>query len=820
VTSRFVAIHGHFYQPPRENPWLEAVEVEDSAQPFHDWNARVAAECYAPNTAARRMGPDQRIVDIVNNFDHISFDIGPTLFHWLARARPEVAARIVEADRRSAAARDGHGNAIAQVYGHAIMPLASRRDKVTQVRWGLADFRHRFGREAEGMWLAETAADSETLEVLAEQGVRFTILAPRQAARVRATPADPWRDLHGDIDPSRPYRWQSPAGPTLALFFYDGPVSQAVAFEGLLESGDAFAARLVRAFDDGRSGIQLAHVATDGESYGHHHRFGEMALAAACHRLAQEPGVALTNHAAFLAVRPPTDDVEIVERSSWSCVHGVERWRADCGCSSGQRGVHQRWRGPLREAFDWLRDRLDALFEARAAPLLRDPWAARDDYVSVILDRGETARAAFLRDHGRASLSATDHVTVWKLCELERQRLLMYASCGWFFDDISGVEAVLVMRCAARAIQLARELGGPPDLEAGFVTRLGSAPSNVGAWRSGDEVYRRAALPAAADLRRVIAHHAIAAAIDPAPPDGTLSRAFRLSRLEWQREAHGDVLLGLGRVRAVSDVTGEAEEADVAVLSAGGHEVRCVVAGAGDPPGLAETARELVRRWSGDRLPGLPHALARHAGSRLYGIEDLFADDRRRVLAVLTEGRLQQIEETCRRLFEASRALIRDLRAAGAPVPEPLAMISQHVLRQAVLRELGTLADGDGARPRVEALVEEARELGAELALDRAGGPGHIARAVLRRLARSGDSPAVEDVRAITELLDLGHRLGCAPLLWDAQNWFLDLWRSADAPARGRLLPLGEALGFRLDGSGPPGSDSAGSVLHSSLGPA
>jgi len=799
TAPRLVAIHGHFYQPPRENPWLEAVEVEDAASPFHDWNARVTAECYAPNTAARRMGPDNRIVDIVNNFEHISFDIGPTLFQWLGAARPDVHARIVEADRRSAAARGGHGNAIAQVYGHAIMPLAMRRDKVTQVRWGLADFRHRFGREAEGMWLAETAVDSETLDVLAEHGVGFTILAPRQAARFRSAAGDPWRDVRGGIDPSRAYRWRSPAGPAMALFFYDGPVSQAIAFEGLLDSGDAFAARLIQAFDEQRPGAQLVHVATDGESYGHHHRFGEMALAAACHRLSEEPGVALTNHGAFLAAHPPTDEVEIVERSSWSCVHGVERWRADCGCSAGRPGWHQRWRGPLREALDWVRDRLDAFFEARAAALLRDPWAARDDYIRVILDRTDAATAGFLHDHGRPSLSDADRVLVWKLCELQRQRLLMYASCGWFFDDVSGAEAVLVMRCAARAIQLARELGGPSDLEAGFVERLESAPSNVAAWGSGDVVYRRRVLPAVADLRRVIADYAIAASIEPGAPDEATVYAYRVSRLEWQREAHGDVSFGIGRVRAVSAVTTETEEAGVAVLHTGGREPHCVVGNVGDAASFGVAARDLVRRFAGDNPAELRQALARHFGGQAYGIQDLFLDERRRVLSVVTEGRLDRLEETYRRLYEENRPLMQDLRAADAPLPEPLALIVRHVLQRAVLRELETLADGDDPRPRIDALIGDARGLGVDLGLDRAGASGRIARAVLLRLARLGGTPTVEEVREIVDLLEFGRRLGCAPGLWDVQNWFLDRWRSADARSRAPLAALGHALGFRLD---------------------
>ena len=329
--NRAIIIHGHFYQPPRENPWLEAVEVQDSAAPFHDWNERVTAECYAPNTAARRVDDKNRVLDIGNNFEKISFNIGPTLFAWLERHRPDVYAKIIEADRASVEAR-GHGNACGQVFNHMIMPLATRRDKVTQVRWGIEDFRARFGREPEGFWLPETAVDNESLEVLAEAGVKFTILAPYQALRVRPLDTEAWEDAGGGIDPSRAYRWQGPRGLSLAVFFYDGHISRAIAFERLLERAENLVAWLNAAFSDARTWPQLVHCATDGETYGHHSRFGEMALAAAAQQIEAEGTVTLTNYAAFLAANPPTHEVEIREQTSWSCAHGIERWRADCNC--------------------------------------------------------------------------------------------------------------------------------------------------------------------------------------------------------------------------------------------------------------------------------------------------------------------------------------------------------------------------------------------------------------------------------------------------------------------------------------------------------
>jgi len=793
---RYIAIHGHFYQPPRENPWLEAIEVQDSAYPYHDWNARVAAECYGPNTAARRVDARNRIIDIVNNFERISFNVGPTLLGWLAAERPDVYARIVEADRASAAARSGHGNAIAQPYNHVILPLASRRDRVTQVRWGIADFRHRFGRDPEGMWLPETAVDRETLEILAEHGIAFTILAPRQAARVRPAPDADWQDIAAGIDPSQPYRVDVGGGRSLALFFYDGPISHAVAFEGLLRSGDAFAARLLAGFDDRRAHVQLVHIATDGESYGHHHRFGEMALAAALHRIEREGQAILTNYGAFLAAYPPTAQVEVVEGSSWSCAHGVERWRADCGCNTGRPGWHQRWRAPLREALDWLRDQVDPFFEARAAGLLKDPWAARDDYIHVILDRSPGNVAAYLARHQLRALGYVEQVEAMKLLELQRQRLLMYTSCGWFFDDISGIETVQVLKYAARALQLLRELGGG-DLEEAFTRRLAAAPSNVPEFGSGDVVYRRAVLPAVVDLRRVIAHYAIAAPYEAYGADAAVY-AYTVSRLEWHRESYGDTSLTVGRVRVTSEVTTETEEAAVAVLHFGGHDFHCGVCAVLDVQEFAAIRDELFQRFSGHSLSEVVRALDRHFPGKAYGIRDLFLEERRRILAFVTEGVLRRFEETYRHLYEETRRLLQYLREADAPAPEALALAARYVLRRDLERALPGLAEDGEIPERIHELLGEARLLGIDLALERERTAPHLERALLVRMSRLAEGISPERVERTLAVLRLAESVGVAPDLWAAQNRFFQLWRQQDAETRGVLMPLAAGLGFGL----------------------
>jgi alpha-amylase/alpha-mannosidase (GH57 family) len=802
---RAVVIHGHFYQPPRENPWLECVEIQDSAHPFHDWNARVAAECYGPNTAARRVDADNRIVDIVNNFTRISFNVGPTLLSWLETARPDVYAAIIEADRESRARR-GHGNAIAQAYGHAILPLASRRDKVTQVRWGLADFRHRFGRKAAGMWLPETAVDRETLEVLADEGVGFTILAPHQAARVRERSGDEWRPVGAAVDPSRPYRFEFRRGRALTLFFYDGPISSAVAFEGLLRSGDQFAARLLQGFDDRRTWPELVHVATDGESYGHHHRFGEMALAACCERLERGGEVELTNYAAYLASLPAprhAAQVEIVGPSSWSCPHGVERWRADCGCRVGHPGWHQRWRAPLREALEWLRDAVDPLYEARAGAVLKDPWAARDDYIHVVLDRRPASVAAFLARHQLHPLDGAQRVLALTALELQRHRLLMDTSCGWFFDELSGLEGVQVLRYACRVVQLARALGADAGLEDAFVERLGAAPSNLPDLGTGDVVYRRFVLPAAADLRRVAAHYAIS---QPFEEYGETARlyAFRVDRLGWQREVDGERALAVGRLRVTAELTGETADATVAVLHVGGHDFHAAVRTDLGPDTARQAEEALFRCFGNHGLTEVVRELDSRFDGRSYAVPDLFLEERRRLLTRVTEDVLLRFEETYRRLYEENRRLMRYLRDADVPAPDALALAARYVLERRVEREVALLADEADPAPsaaRIGELLTEARSLGIALAVDPRRTARHLEAALLAAIARLEEG--LDSVATATALcvLDLGTDLGAGgPDLWTAQNRVFRLGRGMSATEGvASLAPLAARLGLRLE---------------------
>ncbi|MHB9156179.1 MAG: DUF3536 domain-containing protein, partial [Endomicrobiales bacterium] len=460
--EKFVCIHGHFYQPPRENPWLEEIELQDSAYPYHDWNERINAECYAPNTASRILTPDGKVVIIGNNYSKISFNFGPTLLSWMEKHARDVYNEIIDADCRSRGLFSGHGSALAQAYNHMIMPLANRRDKYTQVLWGIRDFQKRFSRSPEGMWLPETAVDLETLDIMAELGITFTLLSPRQAKSVRKISGTSWQDATGGrVDPRMPYRCALPSGRTISLFFYDGPIAQEIAFGNLLSNGEGFAERLLSAFAENGVPAQLVHTATDGETYGHHHKYGDMALGYCLQYIETNKPARITNFGEYLERFPPAHEAEIFENSSWSCVHGVERWRANCGCNSGTHpGWKQEWRRPLREALDWLRDTLVHMYEEEASRYLSDPWAARNDYISVILDRSPENTGRFIREHASGEVKGDGRARLLKLLEMQRNAMLMYTSCGWFFDEISGIETVQVLQYACRAIQLSQELSG------------------------------------------------------------------------------------------------------------------------------------------------------------------------------------------------------------------------------------------------------------------------------------------------------------------------------------------------------------------------
>ena len=684
--DRYVCIHCHFYQPPRENPWLEAVEVQDSAEPYHDWNERVTAECYRPNAHARILDGGS-IRQIVNNYASISFNFGPTLLSWLEEKAPDTYAAILEADRQSRESRSGHGNALAQVYNHIIMPLANPRDRHTQVVWGIRDFQTRFGRDPEGMWLSETAADLDTLEALADNGIRYSVLAPNQARGVRKLGhGGKFRNVESaKIDPTRAYLLKLPSGRTINLFFYDGPVSQAVAFEKLLDNGENFAKRILGGFADTRDWPQLMHIATDGETYGHHHRFGEMALAFALQYIENEGQARLTNYGEFLEKHPPTHEVEIINNTSWSCAHGVERWRSDCGCNTGgDSDWNQAWRAPLRAALDTLRDELAPEYERAAAELLKKPWAARDASIDVILGRSDQNLAAFFHEQAAHELNHDEQVRALELLEMQRHALLMYTSCGWFFSELSGIETVQVIMYAGRALQLAQTLFGD-GLEQRFLGRLAVAVSNLPEHGNGAQIYDKWVKPARIDLPDVGAHYAISSLFDPREQLKSIF-CYDIEVKQERRSVSGSAQLALGQIAVHSRITTEAADLTYGVLRFGDHNVSAGIRKLRGEKEFMETAANALGAFQVADLPAALRSLDRHFEGTSYSLRSLFKDEQRRVLGQILRSTMEEVESAYGQVYEHHASLIDFFGEIGAPIPPILRHTSEFVLNARIRR--------------------------------------------------------------------------------------------------------------------------------------
>jgi alpha-amylase/alpha-mannosidase (GH57 family) len=842
--NRYVCVHGHFYQPPRENPWLETVEVQDSAAPYHDWNDRIAAECYAPNGASRITDRKNEIVRIVNNYARMSFNFGPTLLKWLADKAPRTYRRILDADIASAHRYGGHGSSVAQVYNHIIMPLASRRDARTQIRWGIADFEFRFSRRPEGMWLAETAVNRDVLDLMAAEGIKFTILAPHQCARIRNIPQpqagtpdallptesaeasnspsdNHWTETpSGTVDTTRPYRISLDQGRSIAVFFYDGPASRAVAFEGLLNSGEAFGSRLLSGFrpqsSDSVGKAELSHIATDGESYGHHHKYGEMALSYAMHWIESNGHARLTNHGEFLAKFPPEWEAEVVEDTSWSCVHGVERWRSNCGCNGGKPGWNQEWRAPLREALDFLRDSTAPLAEQFAAPLLTNLWAARDAYIDVVHDRSVASKERFFARHATHTLSPEERVAVIELLELQRHTQLMYTSCGWFFDELSGIETIQIIAYAGRVLQLARKLFGDTalfgspglTLEEAFLNILARAKSNLPDMGTGADIYRRYVTGIRIGLDQVGAHYAISSIFRSYPEDGELF-CFDLHRDAHESFTSGRGKVALGRATIRSRITEEAEDIFFAVLHLGDQNLSAAVRrySKQNPDDLAAFSAfsadvgTAIRRAN---LPDVVRLIDRFFGTLAYSLTSLFADEQHRILRTILDRTLAEMEESLRKIYDDHASLLRYLTQSGVAAPPALAIAANFAinssLRRAIEADNFDLAE-------IEALFTRAAadQITLDIPVLAFTAAERMKRAMVALEAAASTDQSM--MAALRTALAVATGLRSMPFdvnLWQAQNIWNDLFLRSDrnywSPEwKLAFKKLGEALYIRVD---------------------
>ncbi|AGL02729.1 DUF3536 domain-containing protein [Desulfoscipio gibsoniae] len=770
--DRFLCIHGHFYQPPRENPWLEAIELQDSAYPYHDWNERINAECYAPNTAARILNVKNLIRKIFNNYSRISFNFGPTLLDWLETSDPEVYQGIIEADRASRQTFSGHGSAIAQAYNHMIMPLANRRDKYTQVRWGIEDFKYRFGRGPEGMWLPETAVDLETLDILAQEGIGFTILSPYQARRVRPIGGD-WREVGSEgIDPTMPYLLRLPeTGRQINIFFYDGPISQAVAFERLLSNGEHFAHRLLSGFSEKSDRPQLVHIATDGETYGHHHRHGEMALAYALEYIESNKLARITNYGEFLAMFPPTHEVEIKEHTAWSCAHGVERWQADCGCHTGtKQGWTQAWRAPLRRALNWLRDSITPEYEKHAGQLFKDPWATRKDYISVVLDRSPENVERFLAKHADHTLDAVEQVTALKLLEMQRHAMLMFTSCGWFFDDISGIETIQVLQYARRVIQLAGEIFEIP-LEPLFLEMLARAKSNDPQYQDGAYIYNNKITPAMVDLSKVGGHYAICSLFEKYGRH-TQIFCYDVEQLDKHTTEAGTTKLTLGKVRVTSMVTRESTTLSYGAIYFAMHNVSCSVQAFTNEQHYRKLLQKVTDAFNRADFHRVIQILGRHfENGSFFSLKQLFRDRQRKILSKILNTTLEEMEGDYKQIYQHHATLMRFLKDLGIPLPQAMLCAADLSLNAELRR---TFAEAEPNIEHINTLFNEAKIL--DIKLDDIS-LCYVLKANMERTAQSlyADPTNLALLGNLDTMTGLAHALPFEVDLWKIQNIYYRL---------------------------------------------
>jgi alpha-amylase/alpha-mannosidase (GH57 family) len=806
VTDRYVCIHAHFYQPPRENPWLEAIEIQDSAYPYHDWNERVTAECYAPNAAARILDGEQKIVDIVNNYAKISFDFGPTLISWIEEKAPRLYKAIQAADQETCERFLGHGAAMAQAYNHMIMPLANERDKCTQTSWGICDFEHRFGRFPEGMWLPEAAVDLPTLETLAAQKIRFTVLPQHAAKRVRPFEKTNWMDVSGGkIDPSRAYLCNLPSGRSIVLFFFDGPISHAVAFENILMRGEDFAQRLMGGFSETRKWPQLTNIATDGETYGHHRAHGDMALSYALRHIEKENLANLTVYADFLEKHPPTHEVEIEENSSWSCVHGVERWRSNCGCNSGRPGWNQEWRTPLRDAFDWLRDTLAPKCDQAAGVLFADAWRARDEYISVILDRSRDNVDRFLHEQTGRELKDCEKVQALKLMELQRHLMLMYTSCGWFFDELSGLETVQAIQYSGRALQLAQSLFHDDTIEDEYLAKLGKANSNIPEHRDGKKIYEIFVRPAMLDLNKVGAHYAISSLFEAYPPHSQ-TYCYQIHQGDHTMLSSGKSRVSFGRIRITSDIILESARVTFGAVHLGDHYVTGGVREFVNEEVYKETAERVTKAFEGGDFTDLIRAIDVAFGSGSYSLKLLFRDEQRKILQIILNSALEEAESSYRQLYDSRAPLMRFVAAHGIPDIRHFQAAAEVTLNA----ELRRAIEAENVNvDLVRALMEEARTV-------HVNPDGATLEFALRRKLQSMAEDwevhpcDLDKISSLESAVKLARSFPFEVRLWEIQNvyhsvlmtrgnWHRQQGAGCEVPEwRQRFRSLGEQLGMRM----------------------
>jgi len=816
--ENFLTIHGHFYQPPRENPWLEAIELQDSASPFHDWNERIYNECYNPNSVSKIVDNRNKILDVVNNYEYISFNFGPTLLSWMEEYAPLAYERVIKADIESVGDHDGHGNAIAQVYNHIIMPLANEKDKQTQVVWGIKDFETRFGRKPEGMWLAETAVDDESLKVLIENGIKYTILSPYQALKVRELNGKEWTDVSwGNIDPARAYRYYLKSAPDkyIDLFFYDGAISKSVAFDEILKDGNKFVRRLKEGATDNRDYSQLVNIATDGESYGHHTKFGDMALSYVLRIRAKEEGFTIVNYAQYLEKFPPEMEVDIKQASSWSCFHGVGRWKEDCGCSTGGHpGWNQKWRKPLREALDYLRDELAVIFEKEGKNYLKKPWDARNKYIDVILDRSELSIKKFQKETLVKELTEEQKVRAMELLEIQRQAMLMYTSCGWFFSEISGIETTQIMKYAARAMQLAQNFS-KKDLEKHFLEILSEAKSNFTEFGTGKDIFEKFVKPSIVTTKQIASLWAITSLYQEFDEEEDVY-CYKIKKNSYKVVQKGTSKFVMGHIEIQSKVTLQKSNVMFALVQYSGGDFHCTIKEFSDENEYTNIQKELFRIFMLNPLTEIIRALDECFGREYFTLKDIFIEERRKILQIMLQGKMKKFAQTYQEMYNEGKSSIYHMQSLGLSIPDEFKISAGYTLSKQfndlVIYSSGFL-DSNILQQAMD-INFEVKKIGIEI--DKTPTNKIFSQKISQNISRLAQSLEIQQAEATLEIFDNIEKLELNVDIAEAQNIYFnkiyhelgDIIENMKSSPTGRssdksfvliLLEIGQKLNINTD---------------------
>ena len=812
----FLTIHGHFYQPPRENPWLEAIELQDSALPFHDWNERINKECYNPNSVSKIVDSRNRILDVVNNYEYMSYNFGPTLLSWMEQFAPLTYERIIKADIESISEHNGHGNAIAQVYNHIIMPLANEHDKETQIKWGIRDFEYRFGRKPEGMWLAETAVDDDTLRILEASGIKFTILSPYQADKFKKKGDKEWTDVSwGNIDPARSYKYniKSAPGKSIDLFFYDGAISRSVAFDELLKDGNKFIKRLKEGVSDCRDFPQIVNIATDGESYGHHTKFGDMALAYVLKVKAKDEGFKITNYAEYLEKYRSDCEVEIKQASSWSCFHGVGRWKEDCGCSTGGHpGWNQKWRKPLREALDYLRDELVIIFEQEGPKYFDNVWEVRNNYIDVILDRNEMNVKKFQQDNFKPDLSDEQKVHAMELLEIQRQAMLMYTSCGWFFSEISGIETVQIMKYAARAMQLATKFSNK-DLETHFLEILSDAKSNIPEHGTGKDIFERFVKPSIVTTKQIASLWALSSLYQDFEDEESVY-CYTIKKEAYKKVQKGSSTFVVGHIEIQSKITLQKSNVMFALMQYSGGDFHCAIKEYSDDFEFNKIKTNLIKTFLMNPLTEIIRAMDECFGKEYFTLKDIFIEERRKILQILLKGKLEKFSQTYQVMYDEGKGSIYHLQGLGLKIPDEFKISAAYALSHKfndIVVHSGGFLDEDSIQQATD-LNYEAKKI--DIQLDKTPSNKIFSKKILQNINRLVHSFEIQQADVLLEIFDSINKLELQIDISEAQNIYFskiyhkigDIIESGTATKRSSnkkfiemLLEIGENLNINTE---------------------